>query len=155
MLSSILKNLPKLKRAELEQVKQRTNFLLGVTNGAAKEAGHDWLLEGLTGELRRRGLWTGRALPARLLPVDYAAKGSSVRAHLLKGLAKPSARTVERMALGGLAGTVLVDYLTKIRVPVTPKTLLANVEKIPVALEESFPGYWGQGLLGFCIKVKV
>ena len=125
------------------------------TSPKTKEQSQDWLLLGLTGELRRRGLWARTCpLPAKLLPTDYAEKAEHVRQHLLKGYNSPNPRTVERMALGGLAGSVLADYLTKIRVPVTPKTVLINVEKVPVALEESFPGYWGQKLLGFCIQGK-
>jgi hypothetical protein len=154
LFDTLLKALPQLKPAELVQVQQRVSFLLRTTT-KTKSVSQDWLLEGLTGELRRRGLWAGTGqLPVKLLPVDYAEKAEAVRQHLLQGYAKPNPRTVECMALGGLAGGMLVDYLIKLHVPVSPKTLLANVEKVPVALEEAFPGYWAQKLLGFCIKAK-
>ena len=156
-LSVVLKHLPNLKPVELEQIKQRVNFLLGTANGSpTKDSAQDWLLEGLTAELRRRGLWAGsKSIPVRLFPVEYAAKSEVVRRHLLKGFAKPLRHPAERMALGGLAGGVLAEYLFKAKVPLGPKTLLANVDKIPQALEAAFPWYWANGLLGFCIKVKV
>lgn len=150
MLSSVLKTLPKFKPAELEQIRQRISFLLG-TKPKSKD-NQDWLLEGITIELRKRGLWAGGMLPQRLTPTDYPAKAELVKQHLLRGIADPNPRLIERMSLAGLAGAVLMDYLQKIRVPVTPKTVLINIEKVPVALEEAFPGYWSQKLLGFCIK---
>ena len=154
-LTLVLKNLPKLGRPDLEKVRQRVVFLLGVAASKGHSPEQDWLLDGITNELRRRGLWARTStIPAKLLPDGYAEKSAVVREHLLKGLAKPNPKPVERMALGGLAAAALADYLTKVQVPVGPKTLLNNVEKIPLALEESFPGYWAQKLLGFCVKVS-
>ena len=154
-LSTVLKHLPKLGRPDLEKVRRRVVFLLGVvtpdTKGNPPE--QDWLLDGITSELRRRGLWSSSPIPKKLLPEGYAAKSATVQEHLLKGLAKSNPRSVERMALGGLAATALADYLTKVKAPLGPKILLNNIEKVPLALEESFPGYCAQKLLGFCIKV--
>ena len=112
------------------------------------------MLDGITSELRRRGLWSRSPVPKKLLPEGFAEKSVVVREHLLKGLTKPNPRPAERMALGALAAAALADYLTKVQVPVGPKTLLNNIEKVPLALEESFPGYWAQKLLGFCVKVS-
>ena len=154
-LATVLKYLPKLGRPDLEKVRQRVIFLLGVAAPKGNSPDQDWMLDGITSELRRRGLWARTStIPAKMLPEGYAEKSAVVRAHLLKGWAKPNSRPVERMALGGLAAVALADYLTKVKVPVGPKTLLNNVEKVPLALEESFPGYWAQKLLGFCIVSK-
>ena len=156
-LTVVLKHLPKLGRPDLEKVRQRTVFLLGVAAPTTKgnHPEQDWLLEGFTNELRRRGLWARiYTIPAKLLPDGFAEKSTRIRDHLLKGLTKPNPRPVERMALGSLAAAALADYLTKVQVPVGPKTLLNNIEKVPLALEESFPGYWAQKLLGFCVKVQ-
>ena len=156
-LTVVLKHLPKLGRPDLEKVRQRAVFLLGVaaptTKGAPPE--QDWLLDGIISELRRRGLWARTSvIPVKMLPEGYANKSAVVRLHLSKGLTKPNLRPVERMALGRLAAAALADYLTKVQVPVGPKTLLNNIDKVPLALEESFPGYWAQKLLGFCVKVS-
>jgi hypothetical protein len=152
----VLSQLTNFTTSELLEVKKRATFLLGVAAPTTKgdHPEQDWLLEGFTNELRRRGLWARSTFPSKLLPEGYAEKSAVVRAHLLKGLAKPNPRSVERMALGGLAAAALADYLTKVQVPLGPKTLLNNIEKVPLALEESFPGYWAQKLLGFCVKLK-
>src|ERR1035437_19351 len=152
-LTLVLKHLPKLGRPDLEKVRQRVVFLLGVAATKGNHPEQDWLLDGITSELRRRGLWSSSPIPKKLLPEGYAAKSATVQEHLLKGLAKSNPRSVERMALGGLAATALADYLTKVKAPLGPKILLNNIEKVPLALEESFPGYCAQKLLGFCIKV--
>src|ERR1017187_4974009 len=126
-LATVLKHLPKLRRPDLEKVRQRTVFLLGVAAPKGNHPEQDWLLDGFTSELRRRGLWARTStIPAKLLPENYAEKSAVVRAHLLKGLAKPNPRPVERMSLGGLAAAALADYLTKVQVPIGPKTLLNN-----------------------------
>ena len=149
-LKQILARLPKLTLPELTQVKSRLSFLTGTE---AKPKQQDWLLEGFARELLRRGLWASSgALPARVFPADWAAKAEVVRTHLLKGYNGNKPRAVELVALGALAGQVLSDYLVRAQVPLSPKTLLGAVEKVPLALEYAFPGYWAAGLLGFCIK---
>ena len=149
-LKQILARLPKLTLPELAQVKSRLSFLSGAE---VKPKQQDWLLEGFTRELRRRGLWASSgALPVKAFPTDWTAKTEIVRTHLLKGYNGNKPRAVELVALGTLAGQVLADYLVKVQVPLSPKTLLGAVEKVPLALEYAFPGYWTAGLLGFCIK---
>lgn len=154
-MASVLANLPQLSPKELVQIRDRANFLLGLTseaNPALKRSDHDWLLEGLTQELRRQGLWLkGHPLPKAMFPGDYALKAEFVRAHLLKGAGKVKFESVQLRALGALGVSVLFSYLKKIRIPIGPKTALINIDKVPVALEESFPGYWDSGLLGSCI----
>lgn len=153
-LPIILKHLPNLKAKELAQVKDRINFLLGISGEIPKPiyVGNDWLLEGLTVELRRRGLWLkSYPLPAPLLPQDYPAKGEAVRQHLIKGIGQAKLVNGDTRALGVLGASVLMAYLTKIKVPVGPKTVLNNLDKIPLALEESFPGYWAGGMLKSCL----
>src|ERR1035437_940639 len=105
-LTLVLKYLPKLGRPDLEKVRQRTVFLLGVAAPKGNHPEQDWLLDGLTSELRRRGLWARTStIPAKLLPDGFAEKSAVVRVYLLKGLAKPNPRPVERMSLGGLAAS--------------------------------------------------
>lgn len=152
MLKEVLRRLPKLTKAELAQVKVRATFLLGDASTEIATS-QDWLLDGVTLELRRRGLWPhSSALPKRFLPSNYAETASHVREHLLKGVGAAKLRPHEGMALGSVAAAALADYLVRGRIPVTSKTLLLNLDKIPVALEAAFPGYWAAALLGFCFK---
>ena len=148
----MLQRLPELSAAELVQVRARVGFLVG-SSAKDTNSNHDWLLEGFTLELRRRGLWSrAQTVPKRLLPTDYAAKAASIREHLLKGRGGLKLRSNESMILGAAAASVLANYLIRAKVPVTPKTLFNNLEKVPVALEAAFPGYWAAGLLGFVLK---
>lgn len=155
-LPEVLKHLPKLSGKELEEVRLKVGALLALSGtSTGPTLSQDWLLDGITAELRRRGLWLrAYPIPHKLLPPEYQAKSEGVRAHLLRGLGATVIRPVQRMSLGGLAASVLADYLVKRKVAVGPKTLLGNVEKVPGALEEAFPGYWEQGLLGFCIMAR-
>jgi hypothetical protein len=151
--------LPKLTPAQLEQVRLRAGFLAGTsgTRDATPALVHapeddDWLLRGIEAELRRRGvLGRGRVPAARLVP-DWAARSAKARADLLGYLrsgAGGSAR--DEAALGRLAARALADYLARGRVPVGPKTLLANVDKVLSAIDAAFPGYLEAGLLRCCL----
>jgi hypothetical protein len=152
-LKEVLKLLPKLNASELEIVRVRVAFLAGTASTPNKE--NDWLLEGVTEELRRRGLWMRRyAVPAKLLPSGYQEKSRVVREHLLKGLGSRKLRPVDGLLLGRTAASVLADYLIHAKVPISPKTVLNNLDKIPVALEAAFPGYWASGMLGFCFQAR-
>lgn len=155
-LASVLAHLPQLNPKELVQIRGRVNFLLGMTTDAKaspQRSDHDWLLEGLTQELRRQGLWLKNyPLPKAIFSKDYALMAAPVRDHLLKGVGRAKLETAQLRSLGVLGTSALTHYLKKIRVPVGPKTVLINIDKIPVALEESFPGYWESGLLGSCLN---
>lgn len=154
-LALVLKHLPNLTPKELSQVKARVGFLLGDADkgNQTQRLANDWLLEGLTCELRRRGLWLKNyPLPQLMFSSDYGVKATAVRTHLTEGAGSDKLTTVQLIALGALGVSALMDYLAKIRVPVGPKTVLNNLDKIPVALEESFPGYWASGMLRCCIE---
>ena len=154
-LAIVLKHIPKLSLPELKAVQLRLSFLLGTCPSKAAPT-DDWLLEGILAELRKRGLWARKVtFPKNILPTYYEAKAAIVRDHLLLGVAKPNLRPPERMSLGTLAAMALADYLMKVQVPVSPKTMLNNIEKIPLALEESYPGYWDQKLLGFYLGANL
>lgn len=155
-LQEILRQLPSLTKKELEEIRLKAGALLSLSSEAPPSAlTEDWLLDGITLELRRRGLWLRTyPIPKKLLPDGYSAKASAVRSHLLKGVGTTVVNPAQRMSLGELAGSALADFLLRRKVPVGPKTLLGNVEKVPGALEEAFPGYWEQGLLGFCLMVR-
>jgi len=153
-LKAVLDNLPKLSNAELNSVRQRLSFLLG-GEGKAKPVTNDWLLEGITSELRRRGLWMkAYPLPQKLMPDGYADKAAFVREYLIKGCGADRLKSVELLVLGQVATGALADYLKRAKTPVSPKTLLSNVDKIPAALDAAFPGYWTAGALSVCATTR-
>lgn len=151
-LHEIKKRLPRLKPSELETVRATIDVLLGAPKPVASEK--DWLLEGLLAELRRRGLWTRYAMPRELLPSAYPAKAVAVREHLLHGCRGPL-KYVEQLALAQAAAAALASWMIKCKIPVTPNTLLANLHNVPLALEESFPGYWASKMLDSCIAQQL
>lgn len=156
--SRICALLPELTPAELAAVRLRAGFLGGGSGAAPAQEDHftdDWLLRGLEDELRRRGLLgRGRAPVVRLVP-DWAKRSAKVRTDLLGflGFLGRSGGGVKRSeaALGRLAARALADYLAAGRVPVSPKTLLTNVDKVLLAIDAAFPGYLEAGLLGCCL----
>lgn len=147
-LKEVLTRLPTLKAAELAQVEARLVLLKKST----PTPGQDWLLEGITFELRRRGFWTQNTVPPSLLPKGYKELGEASRTFLLKGV-KQDLKPVERLALGALAGAALIALLERRGVPVGPKSVLGALNRVGTALEEAFPGYWAAGALGVCLKL--
>lgn len=151
-LDEILRRLPNLAPADLAKVALRIDFLRGAAPGKNKSAEYDWLLEGFLVELRKRGLWAGNAVPKKLMSPHYVEKAGEVKAFLLEGLNRVKLNSAEHLSLGALAGRVLAAYLSKAKINVTLKVLLLNVDKVPLALEAAFPGYWSAKLLAFCLS---
>lgn len=153
-LSEVLRRLPLLSREDLLKVRHNVEAIVGATKPQEEpEANRDWLLEGLTAELRRRGLWVKKhSIPKDSIPTTYAKTAEGVREHLIAGCNGEDMRYVEKLALARAAASALADYLSKINVPVTPNTLLHHTRTIPLALEESFPGYWASKMLRSCVE---
>ena len=147
-LSNILTQLPKLSPDELAKVQQRLLILLGSTPSPPTDS-QDWLLLGATEELRRRGLWMNNyPVPVRLLPDKFAVKSKALQEFLLKGLGKEKPQRAQCLSIAAIATRALTDWLERNKIPISPRTVLFNLDKIPTALEYAFPGYWAQGLLG-------
>lgn len=136
-------------------MQQRLVFLRGTAPATVKPATNDWLLEGITNELRRRGLWMrAHPIPKNLLPDGYEAKAAHIQKYLIKGCGEKRLKSISMMVLGQVAASSLADYLLRARVPVSPKTLLNNIDKIPAAIDASFPGYWAAAALSVCAKAR-
>lgn len=147
----VLKRLPLLTVDQLKVVQVRSTLLSGGVVAPEVFEDNDWLLAGIVEELRRRGLWLHKyPIPAKLIPDAYRKASGAARVHLERGCSG-TLRTAEKLALSKAAASALADYLIRAKVPVGPKTLLANVDKLPVALEAAFPGYWGIGMLSACL----
>ena len=149
-IQEVLGRLPRLTPSELAQVQQRL-ALLGVNK--TEEVSEDWLLQGITIELRRRGIWTGSGpIPRRLIPPQNNTNSEKARDNLLAGV-RLKLRNAEQLALGALAGGALAELLLRRKVPVTPGTVLKSIEQLGSALEDAFPGYWGSAALGVCLRL--
>lgn len=156
----VIKLLPKLTPEELQKVHVRVKGYLSVAGGATGRVtsdtpnfhnnDHDWLMDGIYSELRRRGLLGEKQrLPKSVIPSTYEAKAAGVRMLLLSYQKDKSGRLCA--ALGQTAARALAEYIElDLKFTVSPKMMFMLVDKIPVALDTAFPGYLTAGLLPFC-----
>lgn len=144
--------LPELSEEQLRAVRLRVDFLLGAPATPAPVSGgwDDWLLRGLEHELRRRGILGRGRLPVARLAPKWPQTSAQLRADLT-GAYGPGFGPRAEAALGKLVAVALVDWMTAVRVPVGPATVLRNVGNVWVALDEAFPGYVGAGMLRSCL----
>jgi hypothetical protein len=147
-LKAVLEMLPQLTPNELVVVNMRLQLLLPKK---AKASDKDWLLAGLAAELKRRGILASPQIPSAFLPKDFAGTSEHIRLFLTKGLGKFPYKTVHLHALGRLAAEALVEELIRQKIPLTPKTLTAQVGSIPRALDNAYPGYWQSAALAVCL----
>lgn len=151
--AEIRRLLPQLSAQEAQELK----LLLG---SLVTPATSDWLLAGVQGELRRRGLgcqpltttfvnkWAPNAL----------AEAATVREVLAtserRGIVRLSSRQWE--ALGRVCVEALARYLTEgpKPPPLSANVLLRNISKVPQALDADFPGYLESGLLLLLVPVR-
>lgn len=162
-VSSVLRQLPTFPDGDLEKIRLRVSALLS-GKGRSKvrdkapphdpavrsnHLAHDYLLEGMFGELRRRGLMRSTEfIPPSHLPAAYEEKSTRVM-QLLEARIPTHMRGAEKTALGMVCARALADYLTAgpNAPPLSPTRLIQCVEHVPTALEASFPGYLEAGLL--------
>ena len=150
-LTEVLKRLPRLAPSELARVQARLALLTKPFQDSDNE---DWLLAGISIELRRRGVWSGSgSIPRNLLTPGYATKAQEAREFLLKGVGANKLRRNEQIALGILAGAAIVDRFNRVGVPLSPRAILNSLNQLGPALEDAFPGYWGNAALGVCLKL--
>lgn len=150
-LQMIFRLLPTLSSAEISELRKRVTLLSSVASPQAKS----WLLEGMTIELRRRGLWSGQMVPKHLLPSEWQRDAEAAERYLLEGLGAKNPTTTQKIALGALAASAIIDRLTRQKFPpVSPKTVLASISQVAIAMDDAYPGYWGSAALGICLKLK-
>lgn len=142
----ILLALPTLSKADLEKIKLRASLLIGSTPATPTADQELWLCTGFMHELKRRGL--GAFMVAGL----PAERVRFIQDYLLQGFGDTQTKQVERLALAELAANALANYLAKGKVPISAKTLYANIDKVPQALEASFPGYWNARAFWVCLQ---
>lgn len=152
-LQTVLKLLPQLKPHEQIEVRKRLDFLTQSNPFQAKKKSvtEEWLETGITEELMRRGVsfnsnWKGR------MPKGYWQESAAVCKFLTEAVNR-SMSTAEKYALGKVAARALSDYLER-----TPgfgvRVMFQQINKIPQALDASYPGYVADGMLHMTIKAR-
>lgn len=159
-LPTLLESLGTLEPRDLRQVALKTKALLALNGHStapnsedrfSTENGDDYLMEGIYAALRREGLLSpGRRVPQRSIPPGYAQKSADVRVMLESRLDKLSRQ--DKVALGQLCGEALLKNMKRIGCPLTPSAALDRVHRIPLALDDAYPGYLKAGLLSSCWK---
>jgi hypothetical protein len=156
----ILESVPYLKRNELEELRLRVNFnLKAKSTSPVKEPieSEDWILEGIKTEIERRGLMD-KGMQFRIKNntsfQGFQTKSQAVRELLAK--AAPDLTVIERRYLGEVAAKELARYIEgwnseDYQVVISLHTLLRYVDRIPEAIEHSFPGYIASQMLGIII----
>ena len=152
VLRTVLKLIPQLKPNEQLEVKKRLDFLLGNTTLGTTTITYDWLSEGIVSELHRRGLQRKLLVGywRKWAPKGYAAGVLAVREQLRAAVRRPLT-TGEQYALGRLAARALADYLQGVP-GFGLKVMLQNISKVPEALDNSYPGYLADGMLGMLLS---
>lgn len=158
-LQTIVKLLPELKPNELVEVRKRLQALTSITAPAPTKATDDWLENCITEELIRRGVSFGTDWKGRM-PKGYRQQAEAVREFLTKAVTVNAlpVRTqpltsAEKYALGRVTARALADYLSW-QEHFGLKVMLQQINKIPEALDASFPGYVASGMLGRLFKVR-
>lgn len=148
----VLRKLPKLSKAELVQVRQRVQLLVG-TGEPSLDRG-DWLFEGIASACKKQGTLAHAKALEKLKPKNYAEVSASVRQYLCEGYgaADPAIKTPLKLALAELTVDVLRDHLSWMSVPIGPKIVLTNLDKVPAAFEDAFPGYWASRKFALCVR---
>lgn len=150
-LAAILRLLPKLGPGEGDQVIERIKgfapFNGALTGRLSSTDEPDWLLEGVFHTLRVRGLLGQEARPPLRQVLRLAPEWKSLSV-ALRGLLKARMKEGEAhlphvayVALGRTVIDALASYLEGVKVPISLKTLLQNIDKLPQAIERCFPGY--------------
>ncbi len=158
--SNIARDLPKLNQSELKELKKRIDALIQLEvewdDHPKAIPDHDWLTDGIWSELARRGLVEKTFIVRRVRassPKDYEARSAAIRKLILQHV-NPPLPYPGLMALGQVCGEALARFIQH-QEHFGLKSMLYSIDRVPEALEASFPGYLECGMIGFLIREKV
>jgi hypothetical protein len=157
-LKEMIVGLGKLSKPELGQLRNALDNVGAPSSSATSgpQTGADWLFDGILYELQRRGLSYPKLPKDRLnsLAPNYFADSvpimTNLRVELLrvkKRIPGATLRQAELDALGRKAARELARLLQGGPAPMSLRTMLVNVLRIPEALEASYPGYLASGMI--------
>lgn len=120
---------------------------------SVNEVQSDWLLQGILAELKRRGHrhHIESYAQVRSLCNDFEMNSIDVRRELEHQLTRklPEPRRDQLLTLGTAAARSLASYIEAWR-PIALKPMLQYAGRTMEALENSFPGYLGSGMI-YCL----
>lgn len=143
ILDEVEELLPRLSDDEARLVvnKLRARLSLGGTKmEPAPQFRDDWLMAGIVGELRKRGLVSGKfSMPpvfVKKIAPNYERDAGEVMAAFNESVADMN--PAEQMMLGKIVARNLAEWLC---VPLSPQVLLRNIGHALQAFDTAYPGY--------------
>lgn len=139
--------LPQLTITQLKDLSNRCRALIG-----RETSDNDWLLEGIIDELKLQAVPIppiSKIKASNVFP-SYAEKSKAVRELLEQS---PLTRLQKRQ-LAKICTKCLIDYLRSFS-EVSLATVMLYIDRMPVAIERSFPGYLASNLLMFIIRSPI
>lgn len=114
----------------------------------------DWLLQGILNELKRRGQkpYVKSMAQVRDACANYEMSSKDVREHL-EGMLPDDISNAELRMLGLIIARALIDRFTEAPIGLTPLLQLAG--RAMEAIDNSFPGYLGSGMLYWLVQRKI
>jgi hypothetical protein len=154
----IIALLPKLDPQELAEVLAASKFVTTLSS-APKEPNltSDWLINGIASHLIGKGLIAAQGalwgLKKRDAYKSYLSKLPAVAAFLAR-LERDQAKTLSRHRpqLAVVCAQALADWLER-RGIFSVSAMLSQIDKLPEALSEAYPGYVEAGLFGFVLRM--
>lgn len=148
------KILPELSRSQLEQVRDRVDFLLQAS-GEEEEVIDDH-------RLFYEALVKGVSIAARIdCPPFKVFCQSRYFSYFVEKLPPilmfintnlPNLKKVERIKLYGICANVLVRQLQDQNVPISIGSVCTNLHRLPELVEKAFPGYIAAGLFSVLVR---
>lgn len=121
----------------------------GASSSRSESLQADWLLQGILKELGRRGQpsFNGGVVKLRGIAPNYELASQDIRAYYEGAILRPT--PTELNALGVVLGRSLAKYISSWQksIPIALRPMLLNIERVPEALENSFPNYVAGGML--------
>lgn len=153
VLDQVLDLLPQLSEAGLQEVNKHIKALAQFHKTDLLDAQDDYLLQGVFYEIEWLGL--AETIPQFFRIRNkasfnfYGEKSARLRAMLERHV--PDLTLTEKVALGRLCIRCLREHVEKWRA-IEFSSLLANIEHLPAALDNAFPGYIRNGALRVIVR---
>jgi hypothetical protein len=156
-LSDILQSLPNLTQDEILQVRNRATMLLDYgpaakanTNGHADE---QFVLEAIVSVLSKMGV-EHSSITVLKRQMDYKAFADKVP-NLIKYLNMASTNRIEQRAILHASIELLYRNLIQIGLPISGRTLMSHIHRVPAVVNQAFPAYAECGMLSWIIRREI
>ncbi len=153
-IDDVLSRLSSFSREQLEQIESKIRFLKSGNANPAPEISSDaeLMLIAITDYYSSHGL--EHTQPGALRKVSSFASFKTKVESVTQYLAKASAplNRIERLAMFRVAIELLYANMVEMSVPVSTRTIMNHVHRIPSVLNRAFPGYAKMAVLHIVVR---